>query len=153
MSAKVPEDRDLPESAHHPTMPGARWGMRNTHRGGNEQQRCGTAPLLIPCNQTHGPVAIGLIASKPHLALDATFLEATAFLAGAVALAAAFLAAAALPATAALSVAPAVKRGTVTDGTATAKALDYSLRRWGALTRFLNDAQLPVDSKRPVNPS
>ena len=27
---------------------------------------------------------------------------------------------------------------------AIAKALDYSLRRWGALTRFLDNAQLPI---------
>lgn len=29
---------------------------------------------------------------------------------------------------------------------ATAKALDYSLRRWEALTRFVDDGQLPVDN-------
>ena len=29
---------------------------------------------------------------------------------------------------------------------ATAKALDYSLRRWVALTRFVDDGQLPVDN-------
>ena len=29
---------------------------------------------------------------------------------------------------------------------ATAKALDYSLKRWVALTRFVDDAQLPVDN-------
>jgi transposase len=33
-----------------------------------------------------------------------------------------------------------------TDGSATAKALDYSLRRWDALTRFVGDGQLPVDN-------
>ncbi|MDR6485507.1 UNVERIFIED_ORG: hypothetical protein ABIC72_006601, partial [Burkholderia sp. 1988] len=27
-----------------------------------------------------------------------------------------------------------------------AKALDYSLRRWAALTRYLDDPQLPVDN-------
>jgi transposase len=27
-----------------------------------------------------------------------------------------------------------------------AKALDYSLRRWVALTRFVDDGQLPVDN-------
>lgn len=31
------------------------------------------------------------------------------------------------------------------DGTATAKAMDYSLQRWGALTRYLNDPALPID--------
>jgi len=34
----------------------------------------------------------------------------------------------------------------VTDGSATAKALDYSLKRWVALTRYLDDAQLPIDN-------
>ena len=29
---------------------------------------------------------------------------------------------------------------------ASAKALDYSLRRWEALTRFVDDGQLPVDN-------
>jgi len=28
----------------------------------------------------------------------------------------------------------------------TVKAIDYSLRRWKALTRFPKDAQLPVDN-------
>jgi hypothetical protein len=30
--------------------------------------------------------------------------------------------------------------------TATAKALDYSLKRWTALTQFLDDGQLPIDN-------
>ncbi|MGB2883173.1 MAG: transposase, partial [Rhodoferax sp.] len=34
----------------------------------------------------------------------------------------------------------------ITDGSATAKALDYSLKRWDALTRFLDDGQLPIDN-------
>ena len=34
----------------------------------------------------------------------------------------------------------------VAPNSATAKALDYSLKRWVALTRFVNDAQLPVDN-------
>ena len=34
----------------------------------------------------------------------------------------------------------------VTDGSATAKALDYSLKRWVALTRFIDDGQLPIDN-------
>ena len=34
----------------------------------------------------------------------------------------------------------------VPDGSATAKALDYSLKRWVALTRYLDDAQLPIDN-------
>lgn len=34
----------------------------------------------------------------------------------------------------------------VLDGTATAKALDYSLKRWVALTRYLDDGQVPIDN-------
>jgi transposase len=34
----------------------------------------------------------------------------------------------------------------ITDGSATAKALDYSLKRWVALTRFVDDGRLPVDN-------
>ncbi len=37
-------------------------------------------------------------------------------------------------------------RQKITDGTATAKALDYSLKRWAALTRFVDDGRLPVDN-------
>jgi len=29
---------------------------------------------------------------------------------------------------------------------ATAKAVDYSLKRWDALTRFLEDGDLPIDN-------
>ena len=39
-----------------------------------------------------------------------------------------------------------LQRQKVPNGSATAKALDYSLRRWVALTRFLDDGQLPVDN-------
>ena len=39
-----------------------------------------------------------------------------------------------------------LQRQKITDGTATAKALDYSLRCWGAMTRFLDDGQLPIDN-------
>jgi len=39
-----------------------------------------------------------------------------------------------------------LQRGKITDGSATAKALDYSLKRWTALTRYLADAQLPIDN-------
>lgn len=39
-----------------------------------------------------------------------------------------------------------VKRHKLPDSSATAKALDYSLRRWTALTRFVDDGQLPVDN-------
>ena len=37
-------------------------------------------------------------------------------------------------------------RQKITEGSATAKALDYSLRRWSALTRFVDDGRLPVDN-------
>jgi hypothetical protein len=37
-------------------------------------------------------------------------------------------------------------RAQVPDGSATAKAIDYSLRRWQALKRFLSDGQIPVDN-------
>ena len=39
-----------------------------------------------------------------------------------------------------------LQRQKITDGSATAKALDYSLKRWGALTLFLDDGQLPIDN-------
>jgi transposase len=42
-------------------------------------------------------------------------------------------------------------RQKVPDGSATAKALDYSLKRWAALTRFLDDGQLPVDNNHIEN--
>jgi transposase len=38
------------------------------------------------------------------------------------------------------------RRARVTDGTATAKAIDYSLGRWTAVTRYLADARLPIDN-------
>jgi transposase len=34
----------------------------------------------------------------------------------------------------------------VPDGSATAKAIDYSLRRWEALTRYLDDGNVPIDN-------
>jgi transposase len=37
-------------------------------------------------------------------------------------------------------------RQKATDGTAIAKAIDYSLGRWQALTRFLDDGTLPIDN-------
>ena len=37
-------------------------------------------------------------------------------------------------------------RQKATDGTALAKAIDYSLGRWDALTRFLDDGELPIDN-------
>ena len=33
-----------------------------------------------------------------------------------------------------------------TDGTALARALDYSLKRWIALTRYIGDGQLSIDN-------
>jgi len=39
-----------------------------------------------------------------------------------------------------------LQRRQITDGSATAKALDYSLKRWTALSRFLGDGQLPIDN-------
>lgn len=39
-----------------------------------------------------------------------------------------------------------LQRMKITDGSATAKALDYSLKRWAALTRYLEDGQLPIDN-------
>src|SRR5690606_26545064 len=37
-------------------------------------------------------------------------------------------------------------RQKVPDGSATAKAIDYSLKRWAALTRYLDDGHLPIDN-------
>src|SRR5690606_19689234 len=34
----------------------------------------------------------------------------------------------------------------VPDGTGIARALDYSLKRWAALTRYLGDGRLPIDN-------
>ena len=39
-----------------------------------------------------------------------------------------------------------LQRSQVPVGSATAKALDYSLRRWEALARFLDDGRLPIDN-------
>ena len=38
------------------------------------------------------------------------------------------------------------QRDLVTEGSATAKALDYSLKRWVALTRYLDDGAFPIDN-------
>jgi transposase len=43
------------------------------------------------------------------------------------------------------------QRALVPDGTATAKAINYSLRRWVALTRYLDDGDLPVDNNHIEN--
>ena len=42
-------------------------------------------------------------------------------------------------------------RQKVPDGTATAKAIDYSLKRWAALTRFIDDGELAADNNRIEN--
>jgi transposase len=39
----------------------------------------------------------------------------------------------------------------VPDGSATAKALDYSLNRWEALTRYLDDGTIPIDNNHVEN--
>ena len=38
------------------------------------------------------------------------------------------------------------QRQRVPDGSATAKAIDYSLNRWAALTRYIGDGDLPCDN-------
>ena len=38
------------------------------------------------------------------------------------------------------------QRSQVAHGGATARALDYSLKRWQALTRFIDDGRLPIDN-------
>ena len=38
------------------------------------------------------------------------------------------------------------QRAKVPPGSATVKALDYSLNRWAALTRYLDDPRLPIDN-------
>ncbi len=39
-----------------------------------------------------------------------------------------------------------LQRHKVPDGSATAKAIDYSLGRWAALMRYLDDGDLPIDN-------
>ncbi len=46
-----------------------------------------------------------------------------------------------------------LQRKKITDGSATAKALDYSLKRWGALTQFLDDGRLPIDNNWMLAPT
>jgi transposase len=43
------------------------------------------------------------------------------------------------------------QRGQVPDGSATAKAIAYSLGRWAALTRYLDDGDLPADNNHLEN--
>ncbi len=38
------------------------------------------------------------------------------------------------------------QRKLVAEGSAIAKALDYSLKRWEALTRYLDDGHVPIDN-------
>ena len=43
------------------------------------------------------------------------------------------------------------QRGQVPDGSATRKAIEYSLGRWAALTRYLEDGDLPIDNNHVEN--
>ncbi|WP_434702557.1 IS66 family transposase [Pseudomonas sp. Z1-12] len=43
------------------------------------------------------------------------------------------------------------QRDLVPNGSATAKALDYSLKRWAALTRYLEDGAVPIDNNQVEN--
>jgi len=43
------------------------------------------------------------------------------------------------------------QRQRVPDGSATARAIDYSLKRWAALTRFIDDGDLAADNNRIEN--
>ena len=43
------------------------------------------------------------------------------------------------------------QRDLVPNGSATAKALDYSLKRWVALTRYLEDGTVPIDNNQVEN--
>ncbi|WP_456017451.1 IS66 family transposase [Pseudomonas fluorescens] len=43
------------------------------------------------------------------------------------------------------------QRDLVPEGSATAKALDYSLKRWVALTRYLDDGAVPIDNNPVEN--
>ncbi|TAH46758.1 MAG: IS66 family transposase [Betaproteobacteria bacterium] len=38
------------------------------------------------------------------------------------------------------------RRGQIPNGSASARAIDYSLRRWAALTHYLGDGQVPIDN-------
>lgn len=40
------------------------------------------------------------------------------------------------------------QRELVPEGSATAKTLDYSLKRWVALTRYLEDGAVPIDNNQ-----
>jgi transposase len=38
------------------------------------------------------------------------------------------------------------QRAQITNGTRTAKAIDYTLKRWAALIRYLDDGNVPIDN-------
>lgn len=44
------------------------------------------------------------------------------------------------------------QRQKVPNGSATAKAIDYSLKRWAALTRYCEDGAVPIDNNRVEKP-
>ena len=44
-----------------------------------------------------------------------------------------------------------LQRIKITDGSGTARALDYTLKRWQALTRYIDDGQLPIDNNHIEN--
>ena len=43
------------------------------------------------------------------------------------------------------------QRANVTDNTATAKAIDYALKRWASMIRYADDGRLPLDNNRIEN--
>jgi hypothetical protein len=43
------------------------------------------------------------------------------------------------------------QRDLVPEGSAIAKALDYSLKRWTALTRYVEDGAVPIDNNAVEN--
>jgi transposase len=43
------------------------------------------------------------------------------------------------------------QRGQVPDGSATAKAIEYTPGRWAALFRYIDDGDLPIDNNRLEN--
>jgi len=45
-----------------------------------------------------------------------------------------------------------LQRQKIPEGFVTARALDYSLKRWVALTRFVDEGQLPIDNNGAENP-
>ena len=45
------------------------------------------------------------------------------------------------------------QRNQVPDGSATRKAIDYNLGRWAALTRYIEDGDLPIDNNHVENRS